>query len=198
MTCITWAVDSLLLPGKTCSGDQHLVCETEEGTLVAVIDGLGHGEEAAAAALIATSLLERQASSDLVSLIRYCHEHLRTTRGAVMSLAHFNRYGRTLSWIGVGNVGGILLGNNGTDPQLRSLLLRGGVVGQQLPALQLSTLPVSPGDTLILTTDGVKGDFNEAIASGASPQLLAERILSHSNGADEALVLVARYKEGER
>jgi hypothetical protein len=193
MTPLTWAVDSLLLPGHSCSGDQHLVRETADGTLVAVVDGLGHGEEAAAAALTAISVLERYAGDDLVSLVRYCHEHLRLTRGAVMSLAHFNDHDKTLSWIGVGNVGGILLGSNGTAHH-RTLLLRAGVVGQQLPTLQLCTAPVSFGDMLILTTDGIQKSFTDVLAPDAPPKILAERILNlHSSGEDEALVLVARY-----
>jgi serine/threonine protein phosphatase PrpC len=99
------------------------------------------------------------------------------------------------SWIGVGNVHGLFMSNNGS-PARETLLLRGGVVGHQLPRLQASMLPLEPGDTLILNTDGVRNSYSDGASLAGSPRELAERILMHhSTGTDEATVLVARYKE---
>jgi hypothetical protein len=115
-----------------------------------------------------------------------------------MSLAHFNEQDSTLSWIGVGNVGGILLGNNETG-QRNTLLLRGGVVGQELPSLQQSILPLFPGDMLILTTDGIQEGFAEGLPPDVLPGFVAELILTrYSRSIDEALVLVARYKGAQQ
>jgi len=195
MTCVTWAVNNSLVPGQTFSGDQYVVCEIPEGALIGVVDGLGHGEEAAAAALTATAFLKQNATSDLVSLIRACHDRLKPTRGAVMSLAFFNSLENKLSWIGVGNVEGVVLGFNG-EKHCKTLLMRSGVVGQQLPGLQVATIEVQTGDTLILATDGIREGFVSTIHNDASPKDLAERILSrHSKGSDDALVLVARYEK---
>jgi len=47
---LEWGVAELVLPGQTESGDRYLVTPTPEGGLVAVVDGLGHGAEAAEAA----------------------------------------------------------------------------------------------------------------------------------------------------
>jgi len=44
-------------PGQGESGDQHLVCCNQSGILVAAIDGIGHGEEAANAAQGAVAIL---------------------------------------------------------------------------------------------------------------------------------------------
>jgi len=41
-----------------------------------------------------------------------------------------------------------------------SLLLRAGVVGSQLPALQATVLPIARGDALFFATDGVRSDFS--------------------------------------
>jgi len=195
MTCVTWAVDNFLLPGQSTSGDHYAVCEISDGTLIGVVDGLGHGEGAAAAARAATEVIEQNATSDLVSLIRACHAKLKSTRGAVMSLAFFNVRENKLSWIGVGNVEGVVLGFNGKKHS-NALLMRSGVVGQQLPGLQVSTIDVHPGDTLILTTDGIREGFLGSIHHNASPRELAGQILSgHSKGSDDALVLVARYEK---
>src|SRR4051794_34993597 len=92
---IEWAVCAAPLPGETESGDQAIVIPTSEGTLVAVVDGLGHGADAAEAARVAISIIEKHAqkfaADPLVALIKQCHESMRYTRGAVMSLGFFNR-----------------------------------------------------------------------------------------------------------
>src|SRR5216684_973838 len=47
---IEWGVATLALPGEAQSGDRHLVKPVGSSVLVAVVDGLGHGAEAATAA----------------------------------------------------------------------------------------------------------------------------------------------------
>ena len=62
-----------------------------------------------------------------------------------------------MTWLGVGNVEGVLIrADTRATPAAESVLLRGGVVGYQLPALQASVVPVSRGDLLILATDGIR------------------------------------------
>src|SRR5438094_844454 len=73
---IEWAVAELVLPGQTESGDRCLVTAPSEGGLVAVVDGLGHGAEAAGAAKAAVSSLERHAQEPIIQLIRRCHRSL--------------------------------------------------------------------------------------------------------------------------
>jgi serine phosphatase RsbU (regulator of sigma subunit) len=141
---------------------------------------------------MAISVLEQNPSLNVISLVRYCHEKLRPLRGAVMSLASFNADDGVLSWIGVGNVEGILLRSGETRRE--TLLLRGGVVGAQLPPLQAAILPVSKGDTLIFATDGIHDGFTKELPRSASPAELAKWILTrHAKAADEALALVATY-----
>jgi len=47
---LDWGVAQVTLQGQTESGDSYLVSTFPNGMLVAVVDGLGHGGEAAAAA----------------------------------------------------------------------------------------------------------------------------------------------------
>lgn len=192
---LEWAVATLALPGQVESGDRHLVQPFPDGVLVAAVDGLGHGEEAAAAALLAVGVLKRHADETVTALVHRCHEALRETRGVVMSLASLRNPDDTMTWLGVGNVEGLLV-RAAPDGHLRkeSLVIRGGVVGQHLPALQEEVVPVRRGDTLVFATDGVRAGFADALAAGEAPQRLADRILAqHGTGADDALVLVARY-----
>jgi len=192
---IEYGIAKSVVPGEKESGDHHLVCCSKSSLLIAAIDGLGHGEEAANAAKAATAVLRQEVNSPIISTVERCHEKLRTTRGVVMSLASVDPVHGMMTWLGVGNVQGVLMRccpKGGTAKEI--LLLRGGVVGGQLPALQAAVLPVFKGDTLVFVTDGVRSEFVESLTTLESPQRAAERILKrYQSGTDDALVLVARF-----
>lgn len=197
-SAVRWAVAQRALPGETLSGDLSLVEPFPGGVLLAAVDGLGHGSEAASAARMAVDLLRAHAEDDLVALVRRCHLALEQTRGAVMSVASLNTRDGTLAWMGVGNVRGVLVrANAGDRPPRESLLLRGGVVGYNLPALGESVLSVAPDDVLVFATDGVSGDFGTEMVPLPQPQATADRILARwGKVTDDALVLVARFTPG--
>lgn len=197
---VEWGVATKALPGETESGDRHLIKVFPHGALAAVVDGLGHGEEAAWAATTATDVLRSSASESLIGLVQRCHERMRSARGVVMSVATFNELDGTMTWLGVGNVEGILLrAASHVSPSHESLLVRNGVVGVRLPALQASIVPVMKGDTMILATDGIRREFVKDVPITAPPQQIADRILAtYAKGTDDALVLVVRYLGGTR
>ena len=191
---IEYGVAKFVLPGQTESGDQHVVCCGQHAVLVAAIDGIGHGQEAARAAKTASSILREGVDEPIFSLVEKCHERLRTSRGIVLSLASIDLAHGMMTWLGIGNVQGALIragASKGTAQEV--LLLRAGVVGAQLPSLQAAVLPVSQGDTLIFATDGVRSNFFENLSALAAPQRAADRIMDHyHSGTDDALVVVAR------
>jgi phosphoserine phosphatase RsbX len=192
---IQWGVAVRSLHGEE-SGDQYLVRATEDGALVAVVDGLGHGAGAAGAAKVAISVLDAHAEEPVARLLTRCHERLRGTRGAVLSVAAFNARQATMTWVGVGDVDGMLVRADSRAVPER-LLLRGGVIGHQLPLLDAASVPVARDDTLIFTTDGIRAGFPERLSPDASPCSTAERILAqHGKTTDDALVMVARYLGG--
>lgn len=193
-------IAELALPGQVQSGDQYVVSQFPNGVLVAVLDGLGHGAEAAEAALLACAVLNAHPQESVISLIQRCHLSLRGTRGAVVALASINTQEATMAWLGVGDVEGILLrADPRASPAYESLLLRPGLVGHQLPRLIASLVPLEPGDSLLLLTDGIGpiGDWLDRLPAIRSPQSMADQILASSaRGTDDALVVVARYAGG--
>jgi len=197
---IEWGVATLALPGEAQSGDLHLVKPVGTGVLVAVVDGLGHGADAATAAQAAVATLERHATESTVALVERCHRALKGTRGVVMSVALLARPEHSMTWLGVGNVEGWLLYGDGaprSGSPRASLVTRGGIVGSELPRLHPVVLPIAPGDMLIFATDGIREGFAEGLPPEATPQQLADQILArHGKGTDDALVLVARYLGG--
>ena len=190
---IDWATAGSALAGEVVSGDLHVVAPFSEGVLVGLIDGLGHGPEAAEAARVAASLLAHHASEYPTSLIQRCHEALRKTRGAVLSIASFDASSSLLTWSGVGNVEGVLLRSDPVSAA-ESIPVRGGVVGYKMPPLRADVLSILRGDTLILATDGIRNDFKVGLIAEQSPRDIADSILrTYGRTTDDACVVVARY-----
>lgn len=195
LALLDYGVASFTAPDQNESGDRHLVKTIPGGTLLAVVDGAGHGAQAAAAAGMAIGVLEAHAGDDPVSLVRRCHERLRASRGAAMGLAVIQRAENTLTWLGVGNTEGLLV-HSGSSSPVRSerMFMRAGIVGYKLPLLQPTLLPISAGDLVVLATDGIRVDFGLRL-SEQQPRAIAEYISSRCRtGSDDGLVLVARYQ----
>jgi negative regulator of sigma-B (phosphoserine phosphatase) len=192
---LEWGVASRAIPGETVSGDSWLVEPVAGGALLAVVDGLGHGSEATAAAELAVSTLREHAGESVLSLIDHCHAALRTTRGVVLSLASFNESDASLTWLGIGNVEGVLVRSSAAAvPPRENLLLRGGVVGYQVSLPRAVMIPVAAGDLLVFATDGVQPGFEEDVSPGEAVQSCADRLLArHVKPTDDALVLAARF-----
>jgi hypothetical protein len=193
---IDWDVAAVALKGQADSGDRYLVKRLGKNVLLAVLDGLGHGSEAAAAAKIAIDILDANPGDSVISLFKRSHEALRKSRGVVMSVALLNGVDATMTWMGVGNVDGLLVrANSDVKPRKEPLLIRAGVLGGSLPALHASIVPIMVGDTLVFTTDGIRSGFDEMVNCHDPPNEIAARILSsYAKANDDALVLVARYK----
>jgi phosphoserine phosphatase RsbX len=191
---IECGVARFILPGEGESGDLHLIRRNKTGILIAAIDGIGHGQVAAKAAKTATSVLEAGASKPIIPLVEQCHAALRLTRGVVLSIASIDFEHGLMTWLGVGNVQGLLMRASSKNGEGREmLLLRAGVVGAQLPPLQAAVLPIAHGDTLFFSTDGIRSDFVESLTAKENPQRAADRILEkYRSGNDDALLLAVR------
>ncbi|MGE5802145.1 MAG: SpoIIE family protein phosphatase [Gemmatimonadota bacterium] len=189
------AVATVPLPGQKESGDLSLIKRVGAGTLVAVVDGLGHGQDAASAAHAAVAALDRYSREPLSDLVRRAHEALVGLRGVVLGLAYLDPQAATLTWLGVGNVGGILLRvDSGSRPARITLVPSAGFIGGERPHPTTRSVPLALGDTVILFSDGVKDGFADSVVLSSSPQQIADTVIArHSKGNDDALVLVARY-----
>ncbi len=193
---LTWGVAMRALPGETECGDRHVVEQTENGWLLAVADGLGHGSEAAFASTIFLNVLVRHKEETPENLIRLSHDALKSTRGIACTIVTINSQQNLLSWIAVGNVEGIVRHRNPTASSSEYVTMRGGIVGYRLPELQTSCLRLADGDTLALATDGIDGNFVSIVSSVRRPDVLAGLILDHyAKPSDDALILIARWRD---
>jgi hypothetical protein len=184
------------LPGQSESGDRCVVKLYENHAMVGVIDGLGHGEEAARAAAAAAEVLETFGHEPVAMLLARCHERLRDTRGAAITLIAFDTAGPRLEWTGAGNVAAVLVQRDPSgDPFCTELLVRSGVAGVTLSSTAASSVGVARGDIVALATDGVRPGFTDGIKGTESLQPLAERLLDqHQTAHDDALLAVVRVQ----
>src|SRR2546429_8875391 len=90
---IEWGVASQTLAGEVESGDKHVVKIFPHGALLAALDGLGHGEEAAAAANMAARGLLISLKKDTVSLLHPSLERMRPPPGGGGMLAALQAVG---------------------------------------------------------------------------------------------------------
>jgi anti-sigma regulatory factor (Ser/Thr protein kinase) len=181
--------------GQEASGDCGVFCEFRGGALVAAIDGLGHGAEATTAAAAAARLLEGAPHEPIADLVRRCHAELRATRGVAMSLASFDYARSTVTWLGIGNVDGVLVRAFAGGPGDEALVMAGGIVGYRMPNLNPRQVGLQPGDTVVFATDGVKSGFRAEILPVRSAQQIADKILAGwSKGSDDACAVVARFR----
>jgi phosphoserine phosphatase RsbX len=190
---IEWGWAGRALEGV--SGDLHVVVQFDDGAVVALLDGLGHGYEAAQAARAAAPIIEAHAREPILQVLQHCHEGLQKTRGAAMSIASLDARDGSISWAGIGNVDGVLVrAQLGSHERDRAISTRGGVVGYRLPPLREERLSISRGDTLVMVTDGIQSAFTARMPIACTPQELAETILvRYGKTTDDAHVVVARY-----
>ena len=188
-------VAGLAHEGEGRSGDLAVFAPFPGGGLVALIDGLGHGDAAADASEAASAILHEHSALPPQELLQRCHEELRQTRGAVMTLAWFDLDSRSMRWTGVGNVEArFVRAGDELGARFDSPVVLGGVVGYNLPQVLVGTMPLQPGDAVALATDGVAADYSASLESGVAAQELAERVLArHGKGTDDALAVVVRY-----
>jgi negative regulator of sigma-B (phosphoserine phosphatase) len=195
---IEWAIAGRPLPGENVSGDQPIAIGIDDGAaLFGVIDGLGHGPSAAAAALRAVETLERARGERLEVLLHLCHRALEGSRGVAMTLARVDFAANDLAWMGVGNVAADLVTKAATGIHIRSSArLVGGIVGYRIPEIKPAhVVSIRAGDLIVMSTDGIAEDHLEHIDFAASAAVIAEAMLNkHAKETDDAMVLTARHR----
>jgi len=195
---LEWATAGRPLPGENVSGDQPIAIEIgESAALFGVMDGLGHGPDAAAAALRAIDALRRAHTERVEVLVQLCHRVLSGTRGVAMTLARVDFAAGTLTWTGVGNVAANLVAKNVTGTHIRSSArLTAGIVGYRIPEIKpAQVVSIRAGDLLVIASDGISEDHLDHIDFAASAAVIAKDIArKHAKETDDALVLAARHR----
>ena len=118
---VEWGIATRCQRGEATSGDLAVVHLLPEGALVAAIDGLGHGAEAARAARKAGRGRARKTEPRPRPAGRALPRALQNTRGAAISLAFVSPAEDAMAWLGVGNVEGRVLSGDPSATDRRAL-----------------------------------------------------------------------------
>jgi serine phosphatase RsbU (regulator of sigma subunit) len=181
-------------PGETANGDAWQLDWHDGACRIAVIDGLGHGPEAAAAAQAALETLALRPELSPADALKACHTALAGTRGAAISIARIDTTSEQLTYAGIGNVDGHLL-RQGRQERLTA---QRGIVGAALPSVRPASYLLQAEWMLVMHTDGIRSRFHvEDLPSDlqTQPQQLAEVILGGwSRDTDDATVIVVVHQ----
>jgi negative regulator of sigma-B (phosphoserine phosphatase) len=186
--------------GETDNGDAVVIRSEAEISLLAVIDGLGHGQGAALVAQTATNVLADVPLTDGVErVIHRLHETLKGTRGAA-ALVCLIRPSRTGSSDGLYELEGCSIGNVEMRCRVSSLaiVLTPGVLGGRIDRIRLFGGPLLDDERLAIFSDGISPRFSLRDLTSLSPidacQTIFER---HRRSHDDATILVADMVNGE-
>ncbi|MFF3754881.1 SpoIIE family protein phosphatase [Streptomyces sp. NPDC002018] len=178
----------LAADGEETSGDAYAVIDTGTVRTAIVVDGLGHGAEAAEPAHTALRAFGRAPDLPLPEILTGVHRALRRTRGAAVGLLRLGQ--DRAEYCGVGNVRALVRTRDEIHHRLTGLP---GVAGLSLQATPVHRFALEPGATAVLHTDGIDHRW----ARSPSPFLLrlppslltAALAHSHRISRDDATVL---------
>ncbi|MGH6672781.1 MAG: anti-sigma regulatory factor [Xanthobacteraceae bacterium] len=188
-----WGAVSLAMPGQDVCGDSWSVSTSDSTVTLFLADGLGHGEDAAEAAVEAVRLFHRFDGHQVPTLLDYVHGGLRSTRGAAVSIARFDPANRRVAFAGIGNVAGALAAQGGGVKRMVSMP---GTAGHNARKIQAFDYPFDHG-FIILASDGISTNWNLERYLGVQsvhPTLLAAMLYrDFGRRRDDATVLVGKW-----
>ena len=180
------AHESSPLSGELYNGDAVLVRRSEGGEVVlAVLDGLGHGPEAAEATRRAVELLSLLPfGTSVYEAMQDIHRELRGTRGAAGTLCVIKDF--KLEICAVGNVALMCVGCS------VPLVLSAGVLGHQVSKFRIGACQLPHPCRLALLSDGISTRFRLEEYKQLDPSATCREIMTrHRRKEDDASVLVA-------
>lgn len=192
---LSLGVASHCYPGETVSGDCWAIDWDAATCRLSVIDGLGHGPEAAEAAERARRTLGANPTLSPAAAIVACQHALVGSRGAAILIVRVEPDSSRLSYAGAGNVEARLW-QSGRE---QDLIGQRGIVGANIPSIRLYSLPLASRWQLLIYSDGIKRHKALLELPGfptASAQTLAEVALqSWGLPNDDATILVAQWED---
>jgi serine phosphatase RsbU (regulator of sigma subunit) len=177
----------VLLPSYEVGGDWFDFVENRDGAWVAIADAAGTGPTAAGLGAAALGALRaaRRAGSNLEQALSLMHATVQQLENrdfyVTAWVGHWHAATAKLTWVNCGNPPAYLLDAEGTLNELESPHHPALGTGGDTPSFELAERRLTPGERLILLTDGITnrqrdggGTFGldgvkAALEAGASP-----------------------------
>lgn len=181
------------MPGELASGDAWSWHQDAGGRTVFVVDGLGHGPDAAAAANEAVAQFQRSCGQPPQEILHAVHGAMRSTRGGAVGVARVDWASRVIAFAGVGNIAATFV-PAAPQAQVRRMVSHNGIAGHNARKIEAYDYPCGEG-RLIMHSDGIGTGWSLAAYPGAMrahPLLLAGVLYrDFARGRDDATVVVA-------
>jgi anti-sigma regulatory factor (Ser/Thr protein kinase) len=182
------------IQGERACGDGWFVTHGESRTLAVIVDGLGHGIDAAKAADEALRIVRDHIDATPGMIIQAAHGALRATRGAAMAVADIRPALGEVRFAGVGNIAGNIVSPSGT----KSMASHNGTVGHTMPRTQEFTYDCPADACVIMHSDGIMTRWRIEAYPGLGlrhPALIAGVLYrDFLRGRDDATVLAVRTR----
>ncbi|HSU05215.1 MAG TPA: ATP-binding SpoIIE family protein phosphatase [Acetobacteraceae bacterium] len=179
-------------PGERISGDSWCLAYAQAGRTLLMVDGAGHGPEAARAANCAVAAFHANVEEDCEHLIESMHRALAATRGAALAVARIDASARLVRYAGIGNISGLLV----SDGVAKHMVSHNGTAGHVAARIREFTYPFSADPLVILHSDGLTSRWDLAAYPGLiaqHPSLIAGVLLrDFRRGRDDATVVAIR------
>ncbi|HET9331658.1 MAG TPA: SpoIIE family protein phosphatase, partial [Steroidobacteraceae bacterium] len=177
-----------------CGDAWSIACEAGRHALL-VVDGLGHGTLAAAAATAAVAAFGERPFAEPEDAMRELHRQLNGTRGAAGACAILDPEKSQLRYAGVGNIAGVIA----VAGAQRGLLSHNGTLGAVMRRVHQLDCPWSAGSVLVMHSDGLSSRWSLAAYEDLAahhPAVIAGVIYRDvSRQRDDATVLVASRRQ---
>jgi anti-sigma regulatory factor (Ser/Thr protein kinase) len=170
------------------SGDHAIVRRSDDGLLLAVIDGAGHGRPARESAEVASAevRLARRPAEMMVAI----HDALRGGRGASATVVHFDLARETVTIAGVGNVNVRVTTPTG---EVHGFRPQPGLLGSRRMEPVEQRFPLPSRSVVHVFTDGVSTRADARDFGARSAVYIAQRLFAdHAKAHDDALLAVVR------
>ncbi len=143
-------------PGERFCGDAWTYHRDRDRMVVLIVDGLGHGPDAADAAGEAVKSFAKHAHHAPGAILARMHDALKKTRGAAAAVVEVALAGKTLTYAGVGNTSGVILSSRVS----RNLVSHNGTLGMLAPKIQEFHVEWPDDAILLLHSDGVQSRWD--------------------------------------
>ena len=178
--------------GEPVCGDGWTVVQGRGRVAVFLVDGLGHGPDAAAAARTAIETVETNAHREGPDIMDAVHNALRPTRGGAAALALLQPESELCCFCGIGNIAASIR-SAGVS---RSMVSHNGTLGHQVRKIQEFQYPFPKGALLVMHSDGLATHWDLAAYPGIEnrhPGLVSAALYrDHTRGRDDVTVLALR------
>jgi len=182
--------------GESVSGDAWVAYQRGSRAVALVVDGLGHGPDAARASETAVRTFRQHHREPVEQIMAQIHDELRATRGAAVAMAEIDRDRGRLRFCGIGNVCSLILAAG----KPIHLMSQYGIAGHQAPRITAFEAAWTEGASMVMHSDGL----SERWDLGGYPDLrrhhplLTAATISRdaSRRPDDATVLVLRGVDG--